>query len=292
MRAGASMTALRPPPRAAYGVLAFPVAMLGIFFLGPFLVMLATSFYRRVPGGFYETAFVFSNYARLFTAVFLERTVFSLGVSLLAAAVCVAVGFPFTYFLTRMRRRPHVALLILILSALSLSEVIVGFAWTVMLGRASGISNILVWAGLMNEARAYAPGFWAVVMGLCYIAFPYCVLTLYPPLTRLDPEVTEAAQTLGASPWRTFRTVVMPIGRPYALAAFLLAFIFTLGSYLISAILGRPEHWTLSVFISDQATFNANMPFAAAMAMFLTLVSLLLVGAVAVIEARTREVTA
>ena len=175
------MTQARAPSRPAYAVLAFPV------------VMLATSFYQRIPGGFYETAFVFSNYARLFSKVFFERTAFSLGVSVLAAAICVAVGFPFTYFLTRMRRRPHVALLILLLSALSLSEVIVGFSWSVLLGRASGISNILVWLGLMDEASAYAPGFWAVMLGLCYIAFPYCVLTLYPPLTRLDPELTEAA---------------------------------------------------------------------------------------------------
>jgi len=282
------MTQARASSPRAYGVLAFPVAMLAIFFLGPFLAMLATSFYRRIPGGFYETAFVFSNYARLFSKVFLERTAFSLGVSLLAAAICVAIGFPFTYFLTRMRRRAHVTLLILLLSALSLSEVIVGFSWSVLLGRSSGISNILVWLGLMNESRAYAPGFVAVMLGLCYIAFPYCVLTLYPPLTRLDPEVTEAAQTLGASPWRTFRTVVVPIGRPAILAAFLLAFIFTLGSYLIAAILGRPEHWTLSVFISDQATFNANVPFAAAMAMFLTFVSLGLVALVTVVETRTR----
>jgi putative spermidine/putrescine transport system permease protein len=282
------MTQARAPSRPAYAVLAFPVAMLAVFFMGPFVAMLATSFYQRIPGGFYETAFVFSNYARLFSKVFFERTAFSLGVSLLAAAICVTVGFPFTYFLTRMRRRPHVALLILLLSALSLSEVIVGFSWSVLLGRASGISNILVWLGLMDEANAYAPGFWAVMLGLCYIAFPYCVLTLYPPLTRLDPEVTEAAQTLGASPWRTFRTVVIPIGRPSILAAFLLAFIFTLGSYLIAAILGRPEHWTLSVFISDQATFNANVPFAAAMAMFLTVVSLGLVALVTVVETRTR----
>ncbi|MFN2489322.1 MAG: ABC transporter permease [Actinomycetota bacterium] len=285
------MTRARAPSRSTYAVLALPVAMLTIFFLGPFVAMLATSFYHRIPGGFYETAFVSANYMRLVSEVFLERTAFSLGVSLLAAGICVAIGFPFTYFLTRMRRRLHVTLLVLILSSLSLSEVIVGFSWTVLLGRASGISNILVWLGLMEEARAYAPGFWAVMLGLSYIAFPFCVLTLYPPLTRLDPEITEAAQTLGASPWRTFRTVVIPIGRPSIVAAFLLAFIFTLGSYLIAAILGRPEHWTLSVFISDQATFNANVPFAAAMAMFLTVVSLGLIAVVSVIESRTRGAT-
>lgn len=284
------MTERQRPGRGGYAVLSFPVIMLGVFFLVPFLIMAATSFYRRISGGFYEEAFVFDSYRRMFGRVFLERAAFSIGICLLAGAVCIAVAFPFTYFLTRMRRRPHVALLILVLSALSLSEVIVGFSWSVLLGRASGISNILVALGLMDEPQAYQPGFWAVLLGLCYIAFPYCVLTIYPALSRLDREVTEAAQTLGASPRRTFWTVVVPIMRPTIMAGFLLVFVFTLGSYLIAAILGRPEHWTLSVFISDQATFNANVPFASAMAMFLTVLSLAVVGIVSVVESRTRRV--
>ncbi len=283
------MTERRPPTRGTYGVLAVPVVVLVVFFLIPFAMMVATSFYHRIEGGFYEPAFELDSWRRLFSNVFLERAGFSIGISLLAGALCVAVAFPFTFFLTRMRRRAHVALLILVLSALSLSEVIVGFTWSVLLGRAAGLSNILVWLGLMDEATAYQPSFLAVLLGLSYIAFPYCVLTLYPSLTRLDREVTEAAQTLGASPWRTFWSVVVPICRPIIVAGFLLVFVFTLGSYLIAAILGRPEHWTLSVFISDQASFNANVPFAAAMAIFLTALSLIVVGIVTVIESRTRR---
>jgi putative spermidine/putrescine transport system permease protein len=279
----------RRPTARTWLILTWPVAMLGVFFLGPLLTMVATSFYQRISGGFYEPAVVLDNYQRLFTDLFLDRTVFSIGICLLAAAVCLVLAFPFTYFLTRMGRRPQVVLLVLVLSALSLSEVIVGFSWSVVLGRAAGISNILVWAGIFGESQAYQPGFLAVLLGLCYIAFPFCVLTLYPQLSRLDREVTEAAQTLGASPWRTFRTVVIPVMRPTAVAAFLLVFVFTLGSYLIPAILGRPEHWTLSVFISDQATFNANVPFAAAMAIFLTMLSLLLVAVVLLLESRTRR---
>ena len=284
------MSERRRPTARTYLVLAWPVALLGIFFLGPLLTMVAASFYRRISGGFYEPAFVLDSYRRMFTDLFLDRALFSILICLLAAAICLALAFPFTYFLTRMRRRPQVVPLVLVLSALSLSEVIVGFSWSVLLGRAAGISNILVWAGVMREAQAYQPGFVAVLFGLCYIAFPYCVLTLYPQLSRLDREVTEAAQTLGASPGRTFRTVVIPIMRPTAMAAFLLVFVFTLGSYLIPAILGRPEHWTLSVFISDQASFNANVPFAAAMAMFLTVLSLFLVGLVMLAESKTRRV--
>ena len=283
------MAEQRRPTKGTYGVLAIPVAVLTLLFVVPFGMMVATSFYRRIEGGFYEPAFELDSWQRLFSEVFLERAGFSIGISLIAGAVCIALAFPFTYFLTRMRRRPHVALLILVLSALSLSEVIVGFTWSVLLGRAAGISNILVWLGLMDEATAYQPSFVAVLFGLSYIAFPYCVLTLYPSLTRLDREITEAAQTLGASPWRTFSTVVVPMSRPIILAGFLLVFVFTLGSYLIAAILGKPEHWTLSVYISDQASFNANVPFAAAMAIFLTVLSLTVVGIVTLIETRTRR---
>lgn len=283
------MSELRRPTAGTRAVLVFPLAMLGIFFLAPFGIMLATSFYHRIEGGFYEPALELASWRRLLQPVFVERTLFSVGICLLAGAVCIVIAFPFTYFLTRMRRRPHVTLLVLIMSALALSEVIVGFAWSVLLGRAAGISNILVWLGLMDEAAAYQPSFIAVLLGLCYIAFPYCILTLYPQLSRLDPELTEAAQTMGASPWRTFWTVVVPIGRPIIMAGFLLAFVFTLGSYLIPTFLGRPEHWTLSVFISDQATFNANVPFAAAMALFLTALSLVVVGVVTLVESQTRR---
>ena len=58
----------------------------------------------------------------------------------------------------------------------------------------------------------------------------------------------------------------------------ILVFVFTLGAYLLPQVLGRPRHWTLPVHITDQAIFQSNIPFAAAMAMFLLLVSLALVG--------------
>jgi putative spermidine/putrescine transport system permease protein len=160
------------------------------------------------------------------------------------AAITTAAAFPFTWFLTRMRSRWQVSLLVMILAALTLSEVIVAFSWNLILGRASGITTSSSGPGLMDEPRALTPGLAAVVAGLAYIAFPYCVITLFPSLKRIDRELTDAAGTLGASPARTFRTVVVPLARTSVVAAFLLVFVFTLGSYIIAQVLGRPEHWT------------------------------------------------
>jgi putative spermidine/putrescine transport system permease protein len=72
--------------------------------------------------------------------------------------------------------------------------------------------------------------------------------------------------------------VVVPSLRAAILAALIMVFVFTLGAYLLPQILGQPQHWTLSVLITDQAVFQSNLPFAAAIAIFLMLVSLALVG--------------
>ena len=277
----------RPPLRWRQRVLVIvPALVLVTLFCVPFALMLATSFYRRIEGGFYEPAVVLDSWKRLFSDFYVGRTLYSIRVCLLVAAITTVAAFPFTWFLTRMRARRQVSLLVMILAALTLSEVIVAFSWNLILGRASGITNVLVWVGAMREPRALTPGLAAVVAGLAYIAFPYCVITLFPSLKRIDAELTDAAGTLGATPSRTFRSVVLPLARTSVVAAFLLVFVFTLGSYIVAQVLGRPEHWTLSVFISDQALFNANVPFAAAMAMLLTVISLVVVGGVSLTGAR------
>ena len=125
---------------------------------------------------------------------------------------------------------------------------------------------------------ALSPSFGAVLTGMVYQAFPYTVLVLYPAVARLDPSLVEAARTLGASPLRAFFNLVVPTLRNALLATFIMVFVFALGSYLLPQLLGRPQHWTLSVLITDQAIYQSNMPFAAAMAVFLVLVSLALVG--------------
>jgi putative spermidine/putrescine transport system permease protein len=268
----------RPESLAGWLPAIWPILMLCVFFVIPFSIMAAISFFHRIEGGFYEPGFEFANYARFFSLFFGRILVFSLSVSALAAIVCVTLAFPFTYMLTRLRRRRQVVWLVFLLSVLSLSEVIIGFSWSMLLSRTAGISNLFVALGLMDKAVSWTPGFPALMMGLCYLAFPYTVLMLYPPLSRLDPQLPEAARTLGASPLRTFFTVIVPAQRGAIVATLIMVFVFTLGAYLLPQLLGRPQHWTLSVMITDQAILQSNLPFAAAMAMFLMLVSLALVG--------------
>jgi len=256
----------------------YPGLSLAIFFLIPFTIMLATSFFRQNPAGYSEPAFVVENYARFLTPFFGRVLLVSVLFSASAAALAVLLAFPFTYLLTRMRGRAQAAVLIFLLSVLSLSEVIVGFAWSTLLSKTAGIGTLLAYLGLLDAPRSFAPSVGGLLTSLVYIGFPYAVLLMYPALSRLDPEIPEAARSCGASPLRSFLTVVVPMMRGTLTGGFILVFVFTLGAYILPQVLGRPQDWTLSVHITDQAVFQANLPFASAMAIFLLLVSLALVG--------------
>jgi putative spermidine/putrescine transport system permease protein len=270
---------IRRPPRGTERLLVlWPGLVLLLFFLVPFGIMVAVSVAHRVQGGFYEFGFDLASYAQLLSPLFGRVLVFSLAICALAASTAVALAFPFVWFLVQRSRGTQVAILVLLLSVLSLSEVMIGFSWSILLSRTAGLSNLLVWLGLLDRPQSWSPSFVALLVGLVWLAFPYAVLVLFPSVARLDPELPEAARTLGASPLLTFGTVVVPALRTAIVAAFIMVFVFTLGSYLLPQILGRPEHWTLSVLITDQAIYQSNLPFGAAMAILLMAVSLALVA--------------
>lgn len=263
-------------------VLAWPAIALTVLFVAPLAVIATVSFFRRLPAGFFEPAFVLRNYARALDGFHLERLAVSVGLALLATAICLLVGVPFTYLLSRRPRPRQVPYLVLVLASLSLSEVIVAFSWSLLLSRTSGISNLLVWLGLMQEPVSWSPGLPAVILAFVFVALPLTVLSLYPPMSRLEDALPEAAATMGASPWVGFRTVVLPLMRGAIAATGALVFIFVLGAYVIPQSLGRPPQWTLPVHITDQAVMKSHLPLAAALAIVLlaasALVSLLIVA--------------
>ena len=245
-----------------------PAVVLTALFLVPFGIMLAVSVALRDPsgGGFYTWGFDLQSYARVLSSFVGRILLVSMAIAAGAAAIAVALALPFTVILARMSRRTQTFVLVVLLSVLSLSEVIIGFSVSTLLSQTAGVGNILALLRITEEARAYTPSLFALMTGLCYLSFPYSVLVLYPPVARLDPELAEASRTMGASPLRTFFAVTVPMLRAPILGALILVFVFALGSYLLPQVLGRPEHWTLSVHITDQAVYQSNLPFAAAMA--------------------------
>ncbi len=247
--------------------------MIGVFFMVPFVMIVLTSFSVELENGDYALGFSLAHFERFATWFYIERALFSTGLCALIAVLSLLIAYPFTWFLTNFSRRSQTLWLIYILAQLSLSEVLIAFSWQILLSRTAGIANILVWVGLAEESFAMTPSAGAVLAALVYLAVPFSVLLLYPALSRLDDSLTEASRTLGASPLRTFFTVVIPITRPAIISSGVTVFVLTLGAIIVPQVLGQPQHWTLSVLITDQAIFNFNMPFASALAVVLLVIS-------------------
>ena len=246
----------------------------------PFLLLLRISLAAPDPSGLWRSVLTLEAYGGLLTREFAGALAYSLGVALLVAAITVALGFPLTYLITRMKRRGQVVWLVFLLVSLSLSDVLNAFSWQLMLSKHGGLAGLLVLLGILSRPESLTPSNGAVWASLVYGILPFTVMTLYPSLSQLAPEVVEAARTLGASPLRAFRTVVIPMTRRPVLAAFVISAVLTLGAYVSPLVLGRPQSWTLAVLIGSAALAGHDVPRAAAM-------SVLLLSAVALLGAAT-----
>ena len=251
----------------------YPLAMMGVFFLGPLALMVAVSFYERDPLGFYRVAFVWDNYARFFSSFYYTVSLRSLWSSTLGAALVVLLAFPAMYIVTDMPRRWQLFWVVLLLSLMCLSEVIIGFAWLILLSEGSGIPKFLGWAGLWADPKSLSPSFPAMMVGFVTLGFSLVALMFFPQLARRDRSVEEAALTLGTPPARVFTKVVLPNHLYGIVSALAVMFVYFLGVFVMPTMLGRPQDWNMTVIITDKAVGDANMPLGAALSVIMLIVA-------------------
>lgn len=281
--------------RLAWGLLAvFVIALC----LGPFVLVLAISFGEKIDGADWNWALSLSSYQRFFlgfewperlSLVYSQRLAYSIYYAVVASLLAVIFGFPFTYLLTRLSRRAQTVWLVFVLASLSLSEVFVVMGWDVLLSGRSGLPMVLREIGVTDWLKSnglfdtlrdwglanprdlkFKTSAFATIMTMSYLVFPYAVILLYPPLSRLDPSLMEAARTMGARPTAVIRTVVIPLMALPVLGAVFLLFVYLLGAYVVITVFAAPPQQTLTVTIYDSvrgATLDA--PFGAAQSVVL-----------------------
>jgi spermidine/putrescine transport system permease protein len=126
----------------------------------------------------------------------------------------------------------------------------------------------------------------AVVIGIVYVYLPFMVLPLYATLERLDRSYLEASLDLGASQWRTFFAIVVPLARPGIVSGVSLVFIPALGTFLISDLLGGPDSQLIGNVIERQFKAANNWPLGAAMSFLLMYLTFAILAARAFLAAR------
>jgi putative spermidine/putrescine transport system permease protein len=254
----------RSPRVRLAALLAAPMAWLVVAYLGSLAVMFAAAFWTTQPftGALVKHA-TWDNFEILVRQPVYRRIALrTLGVATLVTVLDAVIALPMALYMAKVAsRRARRLLVVAILTPLWASYLVKAFSWRVML--ASG--GPLDWA--LRPLHVSGPGYGltAVTLTLAYLWLPYMVLPVYAGLDRLPDSLLEASADLGASAWRTFRSVVLPMIFPALVAGSIFTFSLSLGDYIAVKIVGGRTQLFANV-IYDNIGVADNLPFAAAAA--------------------------
>jgi spermidine/putrescine transport system permease protein len=250
-------------------ILLAPAGLLLFFLLVlPLVIMLVFSFGERATAGGYEPAFTFANYLNLPArgkAFFNTLTLAPLGTLLTALA-----AFPMAYFLAvKVPPKWRVTLLVLVMAPFWTSQLMRYYAWIMILG-SRGIPSWFEWIGIADVRLLNTPT--AVLIGAIYGFLPLMVPPIYVSLEKLDKRLLEASADLGATPWRTFLQVTLPLALPGVATGSMLVFILLMGDYILPQYLGGGKVFFIGNALVDLFLQSRNWPFGAAVAIALVVI--------------------
>ena len=147
------------------------------------------------------------------------------------------------------------------------------YGWLILL-QVKGIFNaVLMGVGLIEKPLKILYSYPAVLIGMVYALLPFMILAVYSSVEKMDWSLVEAARDLGASPAKAFLTVTLKLTLPGLLSGVVLTFVPSMGLFFIADILGGNKIVLVGSLIQDQLTRGSNWPFAAALAVVLTLMT-------------------
>jgi ABC-type spermidine/putrescine transport system permease subunit I len=225
-----------------------------VFYALPVLAMLM----RSVA----EPSWTLANYQALAgDSVFLHVFWTTLRTAVAVTCGCLLLGYPVAMTLVRSDRTAGVALIVVLLPFWT-SILVRSYAWMVLLGRHGLLNEALLAVGVIEHPLRILNTSIAVHIAMIHILLPYMILPIANALRQIDPSLSRAALGLGATPFRVFREVILPLSMPGVAAGVLLVFVLSLGFYITPALVGGPRDMTVSMLIAQQVD-QLNWPYAA-----------------------------
>ena len=239
-------------------------AYLVMFFAVPLVIVFVYSFATRSSTGrTLLEGWNLASYRRLGESLVLEIALRSFLLAILTTVVCLAISYPFAYYIATRRPAVRNVLLVLVMIPFWSNFLVRTYAWRVLLGTDGPISQLSQLLGGEPIRVLFTNS--AVLIGLVYGFLPFMVLPLYAALERMDWSLVEAARDLYADGWTAFRKVTLPLSMPGVIAGSILVFIPTLGAYVTPEILGGAKTTLLGSYIVGQFLAARNWPFGSAL---------------------------
>jgi putrescine transport system permease protein len=258
-------------------LLALCWAWLALVVALPLGIVLVLAFARAAPGlPPFELAFSGGNFSLLVAdGFYLRAFVRSLGIAALATMLCLLLGYPLAYGLSRAPAAWRGALLTAVMLPFWTGFLLRVSAWIGLLREDGWINAALGALGVPGAPFPLLYSELAMQLGLVHVYLPFLVLPLYARLSAREVALEEAASDLGAGKWTVFRRVTLPLSLPGVAAGSALVFIPVCGEYVVPELLGGPGAETLGRVLWAEFFANRDWPMAAALAVAMLFVLLL-----------------
>jgi putative spermidine/putrescine transport system permease protein len=254
---------------AAAGLVGPAAAFIVLLLVTALAVLLMNSLYH-FTGTSVQPVITFEAYRRFFTDPFYANVVMQeIRLAALATAICLAIGYPTAYAITKIRRPAWViAAYILIFSPLLTSTIVRAYGWLIILARGGLVNWALGSLHLTHGPVRLIFNFTGVTVALVHVLLPFAVFPILSVLLRLDPALREAAADLGANRLQTFARVTWPLSFPGLYAGAQLTFVLAMNAYVTPQLLGGGRVQVLPVLIYQNIS-DLNWPLAAVEAIVL-----------------------
>ncbi len=266
-------------PRGRHLVIAFPYAWMVLFFLIPFAIILKISlaetqvaippYTSLVEYAEEKLTFVLNlgNYLYLLQdEMYFDSYLQSLQVATISTLLCLLIGYPIAWSIVHSSPSMRNVLLMLVVLPSWTSFLIRVYAWIGILKNNGLLNNFLIYLGVIDEPLQMLHTDFAVYIGIVYAYLPFMILPLYTALMRMDYSLIEAASDLGAKPWKTFLTVLLPLTKSGIVAGSMLVFIPAVGEFVIPELLGGPDSLLIGRVLWQEFFNNRDWPVASAVA--------------------------
>ena len=261
------------------GLLAPITLFLGVFFVGPLVIMAVFSVLEPGLYGGVEWNFYHWNYGRIlgwadglieeYDPVYLVIFLRSLKLALVTVALCLVVCFPVAFWVGRLSPRWKTFFLFLITLPFFASLIVRLYAWVMILKPAGALNQGLMWLGLIDTPLEIIFTERAVITGMVYIMVPFMFLPLYASIEKLDRGLLEASQDLGATRTQTFLRIILPLTMPGIVGGSIIVFIPSLGNFIVPDVLGGAKVLMMGNLVEQQFLSARNWPFGATVAMLI-----------------------
>ena len=236
------------------------VVWMALFVVAPIIMVVIYAF-STADGGF-----TLANFTRMGTyAVVFTR---SFKLALIATLVCLLIGYPISYIMSKEGRQFQRVGMVLIMLPMWMNFLLRTYSWMFLLEKRGLINSFLGLFGIGPFQMINTQG--AIVLGMVYNFLPFMILPILSVLEKIDPKVIEAAQDLGANSFTVFRRVTFPLSLPGVLSGVTMVFIPSVSTFVISRLLGGGKSLLLGDLIEMQfmgTTYNPWLGSAIALVM-------------------------